>query len=52
MGAWSIRENEPQPADMTNIDVQLDPGSAGHNISQTDQVKKSEPPETQQILNK
>lgn len=21
--------NEPQPADMTNIDLQLDPGSAG-----------------------
>lgn len=38
--------NEPQPAYMTNIDLQLDPGSAGHNISQTDQVKALEALET------
>lgn len=31
---------------MTNIDLQLDSGSAGHNISQTDQAKASEAPET------
>lgn len=45
-GCLINQRNEPQPADMTNIDLQLDPGSAGHNISPTDQVKALEAPET------
>lgn len=44
-GCLINQSNEPQPADMTNIDLQLDPGSAGHSISQTDQVKVLEAPE-------
>lgn len=31
-GCLINQSNELQPADMTNIDLQLDPCSAGHNI--------------------
>lgn len=45
-GCLINQSNEPQPADMTNnIDLQLDPGSAVHSISQTHQVKALEAPE-------
>lgn len=45
-GCLINQSNEPQPADMTNIDLKLDPGCAGHNVSQTDQVKALEAPTT------
>lgn len=45
-GCLINQSNEPQPADMTNIDLQLSPGSAGHNMSKTDQVKALKAPET------
>lgn len=44
-GCLINQSNEPQPADMTNIDLQLDPCSAGHNISHS-QVKALQAPET------
>lgn len=40
-GCLINQSSEPQPADMTNIDLQLDPDCAGHNVSQTDQSFRS-----------